>query len=221
MIYNLTRIGRLNMIYSIALLNGLVSVVSPCIIFMIPLYVMYIQEGVIKKKTLIFIGLGIIFTLIGLGFVFRATVISLSYFMTYRHVIVMMIAVYALKELGIIKLPKIQLPLHNSKFSFVLGIMLALSWVPCISYFFFPITLASSSMSNIGSFILFLFYAIGLLIPLFLLTMMENHILKKIQDFSVQHQNKIKIGLFVVLIIVIVTTYFLYSNGCIDCINLF
>lgn len=105
------------MIYSIALLNGFISIVAPCIIFMIPLYVMYIQEGVIKRKTLIFIGLGITFTLVGLGFIFRTTVLSLSYFMTYRHVIIMLIVVYALKELGVIKLPKIQLPVHNSKFS--------------------------------------------------------------------------------------------------------
>ncbi len=209
------------MIYSIALLNGFISIVAPCIIFMIPLYVMYIQEGVIKRKILIFIGLGIIFTLVGLGFIFRTTVLSLSYFMTYRHVIIMLIVVYALKELGVIKLPKIQLSLHNSKFSFRLGIMLTLSWIPCISYFFFSITLTSSNMSVLNTFVLFLLYAIGLLFPLFLLTMVENHVLKKIQKFSVQHQNKIKIGMFIVLLVVIIATYFLYSNGCIDCVNLF
>lgn len=178
------------MIYSISLLNGLISVVAPCIVFMIPLYVMYIQEGVIKRKTLIFIGLGIIFTLVGLGFIFRTTVLSLSYFMTYRHVIIMLIVVYALKELGVIKFPKIQLPLHNLKFSFGLGIMLALSWVPCISYFFFPITLASSNMSVLNSFVLFLLYAVGLLLPLFLLTIVENHVLKKFRNF--QYNIKIK-----------------------------
>lgn len=208
------------MVYISAFLHGILSIFAPCILFMIPLYSYYIYEGTLKKKNVVAIALGTITSLIIVGFIYRSFIVSLSYFIQYRYIIIVIMIIYALKEFGLFKIKLISIPMHNSKITFLVGMAVGIAWIPCISYFYFPITLASSRLSLFQSLILFLIYIVGLFIPLTVFTLFENKLLQKIKTFSIRHQNIIKVISFIILVVGVLIAYFTSSYYCFSCINL-
>lgn len=206
--------------YVIALLHGLFSVLAPCIICMLPIYIVYLDEKKFSNKTLFFTASGIIFAIILFGLIFRTALATTSLFISFRHVIILLIVIFIFIQMKIIRLPNIPQFNFPPHFHFFTGMAIATSWIPCISYFYIPIILIGTNSTMLNSILLYTIYSIGLLIPLILLTSIEKRFLKKIQKFSIQHQQKIKYIAFGILLIVLVTLYFLYSADCIECLNL-
>lgn len=192
---------------------------APCIILMLPIYTMYVQEELFSKKALLSITLGIITGLVALGFLFRTTVVSMSYFMNYRYAIIIMIIIYMLAEFKILRLPQIKIEFKNQKLNFMFGIATAIAWIPCISIFFFPVTIASIRYEVYTSAFLYIIYALGVITPILIITKFESILLQRIKVFSIKHQNKIKLVTFSIFIIFVFISFFVFNTQCVDCIK--
>ena len=187
-----------------ALSAGLLSFFSPCILPLIPTYLSYLVGDYAKAKeknknisivisSLSFIaGFTIIFILLGLSATFLG-----KFLIRNQNILTniggIIIIIFGLHLTGILEISyfyrekKFELPdyLQGNLRSFVMGLILALGWTPCIGPILSSILIAASTRSNImeGG-LLLLFYSIGLSVPFFLSAIFMDYLLPKLKAFN-------------------------------------
>lgn len=178
--------GSILLLIIIALLAGLLSFASPCTLPILPAYLAYSfksSKSNIKTRTFaFFLGLSIVFTLLGMG----ATTIgrflkeNLGLFSQVAGLAIMFFGIYILLGKGFagFRIKNKKPESHLS--SFLFGAALALGWTPCIGPILVAILLLASTVtSTITGGLLLFAYAVGLAIPLILLSIYLEKLDKK------------------------------------------
>jgi len=212
-----------------ALSAGLLSFFSPCILPLIPTYLSYLLGDYAKAKkkernlSLIIrsvsfiLGFTVIFVLLGLSATFlgKFLIQNQNLLTTVGGVIII---IFGLHLTGIFEISyfyrekKFELPgyLKGNLKAFVMGIVLALGWTPCIGPILSSILIAASSRANIaeGGMLLF-FYAVGMAVPFFLTAVFMDYLLPKFKAFNkyLPLVNKITGTLLIIFGLMMVTGY--------------
>ncbi len=177
------------MAYITALLEGLLSFISPCVLPMIPLYIGYLAGGIaekdgeaVDKNKLIF---NSIFFILGFTILFASLGASASFLGQYlsEHLDVInrvggvLVIIFALSFLGLKLLPflentyklKARTKSLNYFSSFVFGIVFAVGWSPCTGPFLgSALMLAANTATLYQGIFTLIAYSLGLAIPFFL-----------------------------------------------------
>jgi len=217
----------------ITFLAGILSVLSPCIIPLLPGFVAYfaglgieeIRTTKHRRKMLIsslFFSLG--FTLTFLSFGLVASGISLILIQNQiflQQIGGLILILFGLLQTGLLKFKfsqkeyrlnhrKVCLPRHEYWQSLLIGIIFAFSWTPCYGPIIGGIfTLGASSRTVGASLILFLIYSLGFTLPIILLSLVMDKFsafLKKNRRFF------LFANLLVGLLLILIGTLMLTNN---------
>lgn len=191
----------LDVTFPIAFVAGIISFFAPCVIPLIPGYIGYILGSNQKSKKQIFLtailyvlGFSIIFVLLGsisggIGLFLRR---NLNLF---RKIGGFLIIIFGMQFAGILKVPflnyekKFNLPKNLNKLGllrpFVLGIVFAFAWSPCIGPVLGSIlALAASTQTATSGAILLFFFSLGISIPFVIISMSLSYAPKYIGFFK-------------------------------------
>ena len=175
----------MNTTLSIALLAGLISFLSPCVLPLIPGYISYISgtsfDKLVEKKNNLVVIKTIFFTL-GFSFVFIALGSTASFigkfFLTnsdiFRIIAGLIIIFFSLQLIGIINFEFMNKDIriftdrysHNLTFPLLVGAAFGFGWTPCIGPILGSILTLAAIEENINKSVLLLSsYSLGLAIP--------------------------------------------------------
>jgi cytochrome c-type biogenesis protein len=218
--------------FGVAFLAGLASFLSPCVLPLVPIYLAQLvgqsiyqstEDGVERAErfitflhalmfmlgfTLAFIALGATASTLG-GFL-RANQFLL------RQVGGIILIIIGLQLTGILKLPFLYWqkrfefrPARPSyPASFVIGLIFAIGWTPCIGLILGPIlALAANAATLRQGVLLLLAYSLGLGIPFLLLGLSLDRF-SKILKWLKPHLGKVEIGTGIIMILIGVMIYF-------------
>lgn len=186
--------------YFIAIIEGIATFISPCLLPMIPIYILYLSGQESEKKVIIknsigfVVGFTIVFAILGMLSSMFGWYVQ-AYSNTINIIFGIIIILFGINFTGIIKLPfinstkKINFTLKKTSFfsSLVFGIVFSLGWTPCIGAFLGSALMLVSTHADIlkGTIILIL-YSIGLGIP-FILSAILIEQLRSTFDFIKKH----------------------------------
>lgn len=167
----------------IAFLAGLLSFLSPCTLPVLPAYFAFAfksdKKSITFNSIFFFLGLAITFSLLGIG----AALIG-SFFTENRFLLAQIggaiIIIFGLLELtgrGFSGIKIKQTKFHGTLGSFVFGLLFALGWSACIGPILASILILASTTATLfhGGLLLFV-YAIGLGLPLILVSLLFGSI---------------------------------------------
>lgn len=202
-----------NINYFIVLVEGILSIFSPCILPILPIYFSMLSNSsvddirssdfkskVLIKNTILFV-LGISTTFFILG----SSISALSSrFNSNKNIIMILggfiIIIMGLFHTGIIKFDLLnrekRLNVKQNKMSsfsaFVLGFTFSFGWTPCIGPILASVlVMASSSENTITSNLLILTYTIGFIVPFIIASIFYSKLYKRF-DAIKKHMNVIK-----------------------------
>ena len=195
--------GPIILLLIVALISGFISFASPCTLPILPAYVAYTFESSkknIKGMTIsFFLGLSFIFILLGMTATFIGNFLksNLTIFSQIAGITIIFFGFYILLGNGFSGL-KIQQKRPVSYLgSFTFGVILGISWTPCVGPILVAILLLASTTSSvlIGGILLFT-YAVGLALPLILFSTYLSKIDKEGRLWKIIRGKvlKIKIG---------------------------
>jgi cytochrome c-type biogenesis protein len=219
----------------IAFSAGFLSFISPCVLPLVPSYITYItgacfkdltdaeERGKVRWKTMLhsflfILGFSTIFILMGASASYLGQVLSKyqSWIMKGGGVLIIILGIHFT---GLITLPFLQVekrfelrkkPLGYLG-SFLVGVVFAAGWTPCIGPILSTILLYASTTKNFSTGMLLLsFYSMGLGVPFFLSSLAFNSFLSAFQ----------KIRRFM-KIITVVSGFFLIAIGILFLTDLF
>jgi cytochrome c-type biogenesis protein len=220
----------------LAYITGVLSFFSPCILPLIPVYIMYLTgstaESEVKerrmlalRRTLGFIlGFTVIFMIMGLSASALGQLFAQHRLLLLRIsgtvMIIFGLNMMGLFKLSFIKLPSINSPTNVTSFfsAFVMGLAFAAGWTPCFGPVLASIVLyAGATATMTQGVVLLLVYSLGMAIP-FILTALFinafNKLLDKTEKF-VKYVPKIS-GLILILFGLLIL-----SNKLVQLTNLF
>lgn len=217
----------------VAFISGLLSFFSPCILPLVPSYLIFIsgitfddytglQSGKYRKIVLIH-SLAFI---VGFSFVFVALGISssaLGRLLSSYQVYVMRIGGFILIILGLYYLDIIKMPFLNREKvfhlkekpvglfgSFIIGVTFSLGWTPCVGPALSSILIIASTTENIweGIYLLGL-YSLGLAIPFLISALLFDQLFGLLKKYSsiVKYSMKFLGVLFIVIGILFFSSY--------------
>ncbi|MGD0236455.1 MAG: cytochrome c biogenesis protein CcdA [Syntrophorhabdales bacterium] len=218
----------------LALSAGILSFFSPCVLPLVPSYLIFISGATIDsytelssiqhRKTLLLHSISFI---VGFSLVFVSLGISSSLlgnlFSTYERWIVriggLLLIVFGLNMLNVLKIPF----LNQEKMchmrtkpigllgSFLIGITFSLGWTPCIGPVLASILLIASTTSTVtqGMYLLSL-YSLGLAIPFFVAALLVGRILYLMQKYGwvVKYSSYVIGGLLIGIGVLLASGYF-------------
>jgi cytochrome c-type biogenesis protein len=179
----------MNMAYITALLEGLLSFISPCVLPMIPLYIGYLAGNIADKdneeknrnkllfNSIFFIlGFTILFATLGASASFLGQYLS-EHLETINRIGGVIVIIFALSFLGLKMLPflentyklKFKAKSLNYFSSLIFGIVFAVGWSPCTGPFLGSALMLAANTDTLyqGIFTL-IAYSLGLGVPFFL-----------------------------------------------------
>lgn len=187
--------------YFISFLEGIITFISPCLLPMLPIYIMYFAGGkseVNLKKT-VFNALGFILGFTTVFVVLGAFAGLAGSFMRNNQSFINIITggivvLFGLSYVGVIHIPFLKIggsqkDIKLSTFfsSFLFGIVFSVSWTPCITVFLgSALMMASQKGSATQGIIMLLCYSLGLGIP-FLISALLIDRLKGTFNFIKKH----------------------------------
>jgi cytochrome c-type biogenesis protein len=201
-----------------ALMGGVLSFLSPCVLPMIPMYLAYMagtslnsenaQKKVLIGSILFVVGFTITFILVGVVLnEFVSNFVGSERFMQFAGVLLILFGVHTT---GIYKFKflmyEMKMNSNDSKLShfgaFILGVTFAFGWSPCIGPILSAIlAMASSSESYSSAIILMGFYSLGLGIPFILSGLLIDRFLNFSKKFRSNFELVEKIsGVLIILI---------------------
>lgn len=211
-----------NINFFIVFINGVLSIFSPCILPILPIYLSMLsnssvddirgssfKNGVLIKNTLFFT-LGISTTFFILGSSISALT---SFFNTNKNIIMIIggiiILIMGLFYLGIIKSNLLSRDKRlNIKYktmspitAFILGFTFSFGWTPCIGPVLASVlVMASTSENLIASNLLILTYTIGFILPFIIASLFYSKLYKKFDSVK-KYINLIKkiSGIFIII----------------------
>lgn len=214
----------------IALIAGVLSFLSPCVLPIVPPYLAFMggssiddisagrDKGVITKAVFFVMGLSTVFMFLG----FTASALG-QLFLQYQNVLGVVsgavIVFFGLHFLGILRIPLLY---REARFetggqggsllgAYVLGLAFAFGWTPCIGPVLGTIiTLAANDASVQKGVIMMAFYAIGLGIPFVLAAVFMGWFVEKMNKLK-RHMGlieKIMGGMLIVIGVMLMTGLF-------------
>lgn len=193
--------------YFLALLEGVITFASPCLLPMIPVYVSYFaggQEGkgkVLKNALGFVLGFAIVFVAMG-AFAGTAGHVLRKYERPINLVTGSAVLIFGLNFMGILRLPLAvraagfgRVPENPGFISSVLfGVIFSVSWSPCVGAMLgSALMLAAGSRDTLKGLIMLVLYSIGLGIP-FLISALLLDRLKGAFDIIKRHYRAINIA---------------------------
>ncbi len=188
--------------YITAFTAGVLSFFSPCILPMIPVYIMFmtgvsLEEEVVGNRKKAFIrtvffvmGFAILFMLMGSSATFIGKIIQQNK-MLFMKISGILVIVFGVMLTGIVKiaLPKISVRLPQSMSgnlsAFVMGMAFVVAWTPCFGPILAGIlVLAGTTQTWIQGMILLGVYALGMGVPFLLTALFINEFSKFIQKME-------------------------------------
>ncbi|KAB3535311.1 cytochrome c biogenesis protein CcdA [Alkaliphilus pronyensis] len=203
----------------IALLAGVLSFLSPCVLTMIPAYIGFIsndfsdnvntKKGLIIRRALMFvIGFFMVFTLLGAAAGFIG-----SRLFTYRLYLMriagIFIIIFGMKMVGLLNISflnrelRVKAPtkINNGLDAFLMGIAFAAGWTPCVGTVLGSILLyASTTTTFYRGVLLLIMYSVGLALPFMLTAMLINKFNRNSQELSKISPIIAKVGGIVMII---------------------
>ena len=168
--------------YLLLFLEGIATFISPCLLPMLPIYILYLVGKNADNKKLILnsiafvLGFSIVFIL--LGVIFSAIGVYLTDYSNIINIVFgIIIIIFGLNFAGILKIPflnrttKIKKKDGRNGFlaSFLFGIAFGIAWTPCVGAFLSSALLMVATTGNILKGIAMLgIYCLGLGIPFIL-----------------------------------------------------
>lgn len=230
-----------NVTLGIAFLAGLASFLSPCVLPLVPIYLAQLvgqsvyqsSEGSIVEMqparlntflhAVLFVS-GFTLAFVALG----ATASALGSFLKIhqfflRQVGGVLLVIIGLHLMGVLKLPFLywqkRFEYHPNRpgyvASFVIGLIFAIGWTPCIGLILGPILVLASNANTLREGVLLLLvYSLGLGIPFLLLGLGLDR-MSRLLKWLKPHVGKIEIGTGIIMIVVGIMIYFnmlLYLN---------
>ena len=204
------------MTYFISFLEGIITFISPCLLPMLPVYIVYFAGGKEQntKKTVrnalgFVLGFSLVFVTLG---AFAAAIGSfLHRYQTVVNIVSgVIVIIFGLNFTGLLKLGflnsshRIDSSVKPLGFvsSLIFGIIFAVGWTPCVGAFLgSALLLASQQASLVKGVVMLLCYSLGLGIP-FVLSALLIDKLKGAFDFIKKHYAVINIVCGVLLVIV-------------------
>jgi cytochrome c-type biogenesis protein len=217
---------------------GILSFFSPCVLPLVPSYLIFISGASITsytelsstqhRKTLLLHSLSFI---VGFSLVFVSLGVSSSLlgnlFSTYERWIVriggLFLILFGLNMLNVLKIPF----LNQEKMchlrtkpigllgSFLIGITFSLGWTPCIGPVLASILLIASTTSTVkqGMYLLSL-YSLGLAIPFFIAALLVGRILHLMQKYGwiMKYSSCVIGGLLIVVGVLLASGYFAWLS---------
>jgi len=224
-----------NISYIVALVAGILTYLSPCLLPMIPAFIAYItgvsfadfkdkrKAGEVRRKTIIhallFIaGFSLIFIALGL----TATLLGKALFHYQKFIRVaggILIMLFGLQLAGALKLDffikerKFNVATESASYlgSFLIGVTFAAAWTPCAGPILGSILVLAGAKANVvmGAKLLTA-YSIGIAIPFFITALLVNTFLEHINKFQrmLNVFNKIGGAFLVIIGFLMATNYF-------------
>lgn len=227
--------GTENVSYAVAFAAGFLTYLSPCLLPLIPSFVLYItgislgdlkddarksgtRQRIMVHSLLFILGFSLIFIILGL----TATAIGKILFKYQDFIRIaggILIIVFGLYLTGILKLDflakerRFNLRASGASFagSFLVGVTFAAAWTPCAGPILGSIlVLAGTSASIAKGAMLLGVYSLGIAIPFFITALLVNSFLANLKKF----QNVVRVinivgGVFLIIIGVLVATNYL------------
>lgn len=212
------------MSYLLSFLEGIITFISPCLLPMLPVYVLYFAGGEAKegggRKTFVnalgfVLGFTIVFVILG---AFMAGVGSL--FREHQGIVNLItgavVVIFGLNFMGVLRIGALNSTHklnHEVKelgfFSAVLfGIVFSIGWTPCVGTFLgSALLLASQQGSVIRGIIMLLLYSLGLGLPFLLSALLIDRLKGTFQFIKMHYQtiNRICGGLLVLVGVAMMT----------------
>ncbi len=167
----------LSISFLVAFVGGLLSIISPCILPILPAFFVYNfkeKKEITRMTFSFFLGFAIIFILMGLAASFIGQM-----FEAYKELLILfagiMLIVFAVmiflgKGFSFIKFNR---KMRNDRFGvFLLGIFFAIGWTPCLGPILAGILLIATTLPILHSTGLLFIYSLGIFIPFFLISFM-------------------------------------------------
>ena len=221
--------------YGVAFIAGLLSFFSPCIIPMIPAYLMYItgsqldaSSNVTRRhaflKTLVFVaGFKVVFLVIGtrggiLGAVFSKKRLWIQRISGFVIILFGLNLSGVLKLSGLTKAVRFRAEAKENSYSgaFVLGLAFAAGWTPCFGPVLASILLyAGASATVTKGFMLLLVYSLGMAIPFLVSAVFLTEISGWISKFERGAEKITKIAGFILVVfgVLVATGYIVRIGG--------
>ncbi|HZS79265.1 MAG TPA: cytochrome c biogenesis CcdA family protein [Ktedonobacteraceae bacterium] len=225
--------------FGVAFLAGLASFLSPCVLPLVPIYLAQLvgqsvyqasgqQQGtLVRVNTFVHAAIfvfGFTLAFISLG----ATASTLGGFLKahqflLRQVGGILLVLIGLHLIGVLRVPFLywqkRFEFHPNRpsytASFVIGLIFAIGWTPCIGLILGPILVLASNAGTLQQGVLLLLaYSLGLGIPFLLLGLGLDR-MSKLLKWLKPHAGKIEIGTGIIMILVGIMIYFnllLYLN---------
>ncbi len=220
--------------FGVAFVAGLASFLSPCVLPLVPIYLAQLVGQSVYQSTatgdqedrparlrtflhaLMFVS-GFTVAFVALG----ATASTLGGFLRIHQFLLrqiggILLIIIGLHLTGLLKLPFLYWQKHfefrpsrpSHPASFVIGLIFAIGWTPCIGLILGPILVLASNAATLrqGVFLL-LSYSLGLGVPFLLLGLGLDRF-SKIMKWLKPHAGKIEIGTGVIMILVGLVIYF-------------
>jgi len=207
----------------ITFLEGLLTFISPCVLPMLPVYVLYFtggEKGGKRARTLLralsFVaGFTLLFVLLG---VFAGSLGALL--IRYQRLVALVtgavIVVFGLHDLGVLRIglidrtvrPNVQVEAKDCLSCALLGVVFAVGWSPCTGPFLgSAMMMAATQGQALAGVILLLAYSLGLGVPFVLCALLIDR-LKAAFDWIKRHYDAVNrvCGVFLILVGVLMMT---------------
>ena len=201
--------------YITTFIEGIATFVSPCLLPMLPIYLLYLsgqdndKKAVLKNALGFVLGFTIVFTILGI----LSSILG-SYVQQYSDVISivfgLIVILFGINFTGFIKLPfinstkKLNVNIKKTNFftSILFGIIFSLGWSPCIGAFLgSALLLVSTHADVLKGTLMLITYSIGLGIP-FMLSALLIEQLKGTFEFIKKHYRIINMVSGILLILI-------------------
>lgn len=202
--------------YVLLFLEGIATFISPCILPMLPIYILYLtgQEDKDNKKLLLnsigfFIGFAILFSVLGAVFAGIGKYLS-DYSNIINIIFGIIIILFGLNFIDVIKIPfinktkKVEVKTNKKGFfqSILFGMVFGLGWTPCLGAFLGSALMMVANTGNILQGItMLLVFSLGLGVP-FILSAVLIEQLKNTFNFIKKNYKTINIISATLLIII-------------------
>lgn len=212
--------GNIN--FFIVVIEGILSIFSPCILPILPIYLSMLSNSSVDElrdskfrsgtliKNTIFFALGISTTFFILG----SSISALSTFLNANKNIIMIIGGIIIIFMGLFYLGIIKLDLLNREkrlnvnyktmspvSAFVLGFTFSFGWTPCIGPILASVLVMASTSDNLfASNLLIAIYTLGFILPFIIASIFYGKLFKKFDSVK-KYMNEIKkiSGIFIII----------------------